>query len=356
MPPAALPTTIAPTGLTLVKQVSNDNGGTALASAWTLSASGPTPFSGPGPSVSSRSRLKPALMTLSESGGPPGYSASAWVCVGGTQNDGDTITLALGESATCTITNDDITPTLTVIKTIINDNGGSVIDEDAFGLKVDGGAVLHSAAILSTPATTPCPRTVCQVTYRGPGAVTATPMVPSRWRWTRMPSAPLPTTIAQPGLTLVKQVSNDNGGAALASAWTLSASGPTPFSGPGPSVSSPEPFETGSYTLSESGGPPGYSASAWVCVGGTQNDGDTITLALGESATCTITNDDITPTLTVIKTIVNDNGGSVIDEDAFGLKVDGGAVLHSVSNNFNAGNHTVVRGRSARLRAGTLGR
>jgi hypothetical protein len=38
---------------------------------------------------------------------PGGYTASAWVCVGGTQN-GSNITVGLGQSATCTITNNDI--------------------------------------------------------------------------------------------------------------------------------------------------------------------------------------------------------------------------------------------------------
>jgi len=94
-------------------------------------------------------------------------------------------------------------------------------------------------------------------------------------------------------LTLLKEVINDNGGNAQASAWTLSASGPTPFSGNGPSVSSAEGFEAGRYDLSESGGPTGYTAGDWFCDGGTQNDVDTITLGQGESATCTITNNDI---------------------------------------------------------------
>jgi len=98
-------------------------------------------------------------------------------------------------------------------------------------------------------------------------------------------------------LTLKKEVINDNGRSATASDWTLTASGPTGFSGSGPTVSSGAGFTIGSYDLSESGGPAGYSASDWVCVGGTQDDADTITLAEGESATCTITNnDDIRPT------------------------------------------------------------
>ena len=38
--------------LELVKQVNNDNGGTALITAWTLSAAGPTPISGAGGAAS----------------------------------------------------------------------------------------------------------------------------------------------------------------------------------------------------------------------------------------------------------------------------------------------------------------
>jgi len=93
-------------------------------------------------------------------------------------------------------------------------------------------------------------------------------------------------------LTLVKQVTNNNGGSAVPANWTLTATGPTGFSGSGPSVSSGADFEAGSYDLSESGGPAGYAASDWVCTGGTQN-ANSITLAQGEAATCTITNDDI---------------------------------------------------------------
>ena len=53
------------------------------------------------------------------------------------------------------------------------------------------------------------------------------------------------------------------------------------------------------WTLSETAHVSGYEASEWVCVGGTQN-GDQITLAEGESAICTITNDDIAPKLKLV--------------------------------------------------------
>ena len=107
-----------------------------------------------------------------------------------------------------------------------------------------------------------------------------------------MPGSPSECTPDGPSLTLVKKVTNNNGGSAVPANWTLTATGPTGFSGNGPRVSSGAGFGAGSYDLSESGGPAGYTASDWVCVGGTQDDADTITLGQGESATCTITNDD----------------------------------------------------------------
>ena len=93
-------------------------------------------------------------------------------------------------------------------------------------------------------------------------------------------------------LTLVKKVVNNGSGSASASAWALSATGPSSFGGKGPTVSSSPGLIAGSYDLSESGGQPGYTASDWECVGGTQDDVDTITLTPGDNATCTITNTD----------------------------------------------------------------
>jgi hypothetical protein len=92
-------------------------------------------------------------------------------------------------------------------------------------------------------------------------------------------------------LTLQKVVSNTHGGTAVATDWTVRAIGPATLSGVG-SASSPG-LPTGTYALSE-GGPPGYSASAWVCVGGSQS-GSNITLAGGDVVTCTITNSDVEP-------------------------------------------------------------
>ncbi len=60
-------------------------------------------------------------------------------------------------------------------------------------------------------------------------------------------------------------------------------------------TSDPWSFSIGVYDLSEIG-PAGYSHGDWVCVGtGTQDDGDTVRLGLGESLACTLTNDGVPP-------------------------------------------------------------
>src|SRR3954452_24108404 len=91
-------------------------------------------------------------------------------------------------------------------------------------------------------------------------------------------------------LTLVKRVINDNGGSAVATDFTLSADGKTPISGAGGADSD---VSAGTYTLSETT-LPGYTEGTWSCSGGTFAAPDQISLAVGESATCTITNDDST--------------------------------------------------------------
>lgn len=116
------------------------------------------------------------------------------------------------------------------------------------------------------------------------------------------------TVISEPtcacGLTLNKTVDNTNGGTALNTAWTITATSattsPTNLSGTTPvdsDVAFPDSwnlFKADTYTLAESGGPAGYTASSWVCVGGTQS-GSLITVGAGEGAVCTITNTYPTP-------------------------------------------------------------
>ena len=134
--------------LKLVKVVINDNGGTAKATDWTLSASGPTPISGAG---GVENDVDAGTYTLSESGGPVGYTAGSWICEGGQQLDNQ-ITLALGQSATCTLTNNDQQAYITVVKNVINDNGGSALPGD-FNLTLGGNAVISGVAVPVNPGT-----------------------------------------------------------------------------------------------------------------------------------------------------------------------------------------------------------
>ena len=107
--------------LTLRKQVENDFGGTARATAWTLRADGVTDVSGrTGSAAVTDALVRPGSYRLSEHGGPAGYDASTWSCRAA---DGDrvavrsgSVTLARGEDVTCTIVNRQVAPRLTLRK------------------------------------------------------------------------------------------------------------------------------------------------------------------------------------------------------------------------------------------------
>ena len=109
-------------------------------------------------------------------------------------------------------------------------------------------------------------------------------------------------------MILSKIVVNLDGGTAQTNAFTLTASGPSLLTGAGYAESD---VNAGTYDLSETI-LPGYTASDWECTGGTQGTQnlDQITLALGESASCVITNDDIPPMLTLVKKVINDDSGT----------------------------------------------
>jgi CSLREA domain-containing protein len=117
--------------LTLVKTVTNDNGGTKVVSDFPLFIDGNAVTSGTATPVSAN-----AVHTASETT-QTGYAASVW---GGDCAADGTITLQPGDTKTCTITNDDIAPVLTLVKTVINDSGGAKVVSD-FPLFINGNSV-----------------------------------------------------------------------------------------------------------------------------------------------------------------------------------------------------------------------
>jgi uncharacterized repeat protein (TIGR01451 family) len=267
----------AQASFTLFKNLINDNGGTTASSAWTLNATlkagsagsctatgfaGPDSGSGASGSLSVSDNAGQCVYELSETAGPAsGYIGSDWACTGDVSLSGSEITMGSG-GGSCSVTNDDVAPSLTLVKQVVNDNGGTLLPTD----------------------------------------------------------------------------------------WTLTAAGPTPIAGDG-SASSGAAFSAGTYILSEFG-PADYTASGWGCVGSGVQNGNSITLNLGESAACTIINDDIQPVLTLVKNVTNDNGG-VLTVGDFPLFVENTSVVSGVSNGFDAGTYTVSEAIQAGYEAGT---
>jgi hypothetical protein len=161
-------------------------------------------------------------------------------------------------------------------------------------------------------------------------------------------SAPV-VPAAQATLHVIKTVVNDDGGVAVASSAVIHVkSGSSDVSGsPQAGAGSPGTsytLDAGTYTVSEDSFA-GYNAT----FSGDCNSSGSVTLVAGGSKTCTITNNDIaavvatstTGTITVIKTVVNDDGGTMVASD-FPLFVSGTSVSSGVATSFVAGSYTVT--------------
>jgi hypothetical protein len=252
---------------------------------------------------------------------------------------GGTVTLDEGENVTCTMTNDDVAPTLTLVKSIVNDDGGDAVVSD-FPLFINGDSVTSGVPnILSA-------NTLYTATETNLAGFTA-----SVWGGDCNPDGTITLNEGEnktctitnndvaPTLKLVKEVTNNDGGNAVADDWTLSAVATAPFDGrnfsnTGGSGVFQTVFANQGYDLFESV-VPGYTAGSWNCNGGTLV-GSTLTLDEGQTGvTCTITNDDIAPTLTLVKNVVNDNGGNA-EPDDFNLTIGGNPALSGVAYTLSA--------------------
>src|SRR5262249_43011697 len=100
-------------------------------------------------------------------------------------------------------------------------------------------------------------------------------------------------------VTVIKKMINDNGGTATADQYTLKVGSTTVINGTQTSI------PVGKYVVSESGPTAGYAAS----FSGDCDAQGNLTVQSGQAYTCTITNNDIAPKLTLSKSVTNDNGG-----------------------------------------------
>jgi len=124
-------------------------------------------------------------------------------------------------------------------------------------------------------------------------------------------------------LTLKKSVTNDHGGTATISNFTLSFDNGAGVTGSG---SDGDPLVTdvtvpaGTYTLSENS-LSGYKLDSIVCDGTDTNGSDGLTLGTGEEVTCTFNNNDLGVDLSMVKT-VNNATPNIGDTVTFSLVVN----------------------------------
>ncbi|HSL44287.1 MAG TPA: hypothetical protein VK897_12695, partial [Anaerolineales bacterium] len=241
---------------------------------------------------------------------------------------GGTVTLDEGENVTCTITNDDQAATLIIIKHVVNDNGGTAKAENF---------TLDSGGTDDTPDDFPGAESPGTTVTLDAGAYNVTETGPSGYSASF--SADCSGTIAngqtktctvtnndiQPQLIVIKHVINDNGGAATASQFTMEVSGNnvSPVNFAGSELGTNVALDAGSYSVAESS-VPGYSP--------TFSAGCTGSIAVGETKTCTITNDDISPTLTVTKVLLPAD-----DTGLFNLQIDGVTQAANIGDNGTTG-------------------
>jgi len=135
-------------------------------------------------------------------------------------------------------------------------------------------------------------------------------------------------------LSVVKHVVNDNGGTKTAADFTMTISGVTAAGGNSFAGSETGVTKTitnlGAYNVTETL-PAGYAQTAVSpdCAG---------TIVAGQHKTCVITNSDVPATLTVIKHVVNDNGGTKTAAD-FTMTISG---VNAVGGNSFAGSEAGV--------------
>jgi len=326
--------------LKVVKTVTNDNGGQKQISDFVLKIDATQVASGTATAVNAGPH------TVSEVNPPAwGYQASAW---GGDCAADGSITLQPGDNKVCTITNDDIQPTLKVVKTVTNDNGGQKQVSD-FVLKIDATEVTSGVANPISAGT----HTVSEVNPPAWGYQA------SAWGGdcaangsiTLLPGDNKTCTITNDDqaatLIVKKHVVNDNGGSKTAADFTLAVTGgsASPATFAGSETGTTVTLNAGSYSVDE-GAHDGYTKSADTACSGT--------IANGETKTCIITNDDQPATLIVTKHVINDNGGSKGAAD-FTLAVTGGSASPAsfagsetgTTVTLNAGSYSVDEGAHA---------
>ena len=197
---------------------------------------------------------------------------------------------------------------LTVNTVVVNDNGGGVQPADV-PVFVDGGAVVSGTPnVLATGAHTVSFPAVPGYTgaISGDCAANGSTTLAAN----DIKACTVTLNDVPPQLSLDVLTSYTHGGTAPASSWTVTASGPTPLSGPGaagsPDVVSGATFSAGFYTLSQSTAPAGYTnGSSFSCAinGAAPVLANTVSIGVGDVVGCAITNTDENVTIGTTTTL-----------------------------------------------------
>lgn len=147
--------------LRLIKDVTNDNNGSATAADFNLhvTQSGSDVAGSPaaGSAVGTVYTLPTGTYTVSEDTPPTGYEQTSIVCDSQTTNS---VALTTDTEKVCTIFNNDKAPTLTLVKQLVNDNSGTASANDftltadpIVGSNISGTSGVNGNANASTPYT-----------------------------------------------------------------------------------------------------------------------------------------------------------------------------------------------------------
>ncbi len=313
--------------LKVIKTVTNNNGGTKHANDFITNVyQGETLIgSHVGSTTGYDFSLQPGTYTVNENDPTSlGYQMTGY---SGNCDSSGSVTLGAGETKTCTITNDDIAPILTVKKIVTNDNNGASAAAD-FSFRVNGDAPIAFEADGQNDIA------VSQGVFYNVTEVTPTGYTVS---YDQCSNIVIPlggsatctiTNDDKPATLIVKKVViNDNGGTVQKDECTFNVNaGPTQnFDADGQIELT---VNAGTYTVTE------------PTVGGyetTYNNCSNVHLQNGETQTCTITNNDIQPKLTVTKIV---SGGTAQISD-FDLYVNTTKVTSGNQTGFNAGSYTI---------------
>jgi CSLREA domain-containing protein len=300
--------------LRVITQVVNDNGGTLAPGNFTARVTGTaTNFSAPGTPNGTLYTLVAGRQYTISATPLTGYAAT----ITGSCATNGTITLALAADLSCTITLNDIAPKLTVVNTVVNNSGGSAASNQ-FSVHVTS----RGAEVTGSPqagSTTGTPYTLAAGSYSvfadgvdgyastiagdcaASGAITLAVGDVKTCQITNDDGAA--------ALAVMTEVVNDSGGTADAAAFTAHVrSGGVEVDGspqPGAFSGTSYVLNAGTYTVSLDPRP-GYAFQTSGDCDGAGN----VALNIGESKTCTVTANDVAPTLKVVTTVVNDSGGS----------------------------------------------